>query len=192
MSEWGAPVVIVSKIDKTLRFCIDYRRLNQVTQKDSYPLSRMDEWIHSLGDATVFCTFDCSTGYWEIPVAEEDIPKTAFVCHRGMYDFLRMPFNLTNAPATFQRAIVFFLSGVKWKLCLVYLDDVIVISKTLEENTQHVDEVLTALRDARVTLRLQKYDHFKNTVQYLGHDNTPGKLGVLEYETRSSCVHRLI
>eukprot|EP00170_Pyropia_yezoensis_P003740 contig_15708_g3751 len=87
MSEWGAPVVIVPKKDQTPRFCIDYRRLNLVTKKDSYPSPRMDECIDSLGEATVFTTIDCNAGYWQITVAEGDIPKTAFVCHSGVYEF---------------------------------------------------------------------------------------------------------
>jgi len=101
-SEWGFPVVLVPKKDGTLRFCVDYRLLNAVTKKDSYPLPRMDECIDSLGDATVFSTLDCNAGYWQVAIDPRDREKTAFVCHAGAYHYKGMPFGLTNAPATFQ------------------------------------------------------------------------------------------
>lgn len=90
MSEWGAPLVLIPKKDKTPRFCIDYRRLTLATKKDSFALPRIDECIDSLEEATVFTTMDCNAGYWQIPVADEDIPETASVCHAGVYEFLRM------------------------------------------------------------------------------------------------------
>ena len=104
-SEWAAPVVFAPKKDGSLRFCIDYRRLNALTIRDSYPIPRMDECIDSLGDATVFSTLDANAGYWHIPLHAEDKQKTAFTTHQGLYQFTRMPFGLTNAPVTFQRAL---------------------------------------------------------------------------------------
>jgi len=145
-SEWGPPVVLVSKKDGALRFCVDYRLLSVVTKKDSYPLPRMDECIDSLGEATIFSTLDCNAGYWQVAIAPEDREKTAFVCHEGAYQYKRMPFGPTNAPATFQRALDIILSGVKWQSCLIYIDDVIVYSKTGEEHIGHVDHVLRLLR----------------------------------------------
>ena len=128
-SEWGFPVVLVPEKDGTLRFCVDYRLLNVVTKKDSYPLPRMDECIDSLGEATIFSTLDCNAGYWQVAIAPEDREKTAFVCHEGAYQYKRMLFGLTNAPATFQRALDIIFSGVKRQSCLIYLDDVIGISR---------------------------------------------------------------
>jgi len=125
-SEWGFSVVLVPKKDGTLRFCIDYRMLNVVTKKDSYPPPWMDECIDSLGEATIFLTLDCNAGYWQVDIAPEDREKTAFVCHEGAYQYKQMPFSSTNAPATFQRALDIILSGVKWQSCLIYLDNVIV------------------------------------------------------------------
>ena len=119
--EWASPIVLVPKPDGSLRFCVDYRRLNAITVPDTYPLPRMDECIDSLGDAVVFTTLDCNSGYWQIPVHPEDRDKTTFTSHYGIYRFLRLPFGLRNAPATFQRAIDIILSGVKWKTCVVYL-----------------------------------------------------------------------
>jgi len=184
-SEWGFPVVLVPKKYGTLRFCVDYRLLNVVTKKDSCPLPRMDEGIDSLGEATIFSTLDCNAGYWQVDIAPEDREKTAFVCHEGAYQYKRMPFELTNAPATFQRALDIILSAVKWQSCLIYLHDVIVYSKTEEEHIGHVDHVLRLLREARVTLRLPKCRFFRTTVEYLGHEIKPGRLVVMDAHTRA-------
>jgi Reverse transcriptase (RNA-dependent DNA polymerase) len=117
--EWVSPIVLVPKPDGTLRFCVDYRRLNMITVPDTYPLPRMDECIDSIGDAVVFTTLDCNSGYWQIPVHPGDRAKTTFTSHYGTCRFLRLPFGLRNAPAIFQREIEIILSGVKWKTCLV-------------------------------------------------------------------------
>jgi hypothetical protein len=101
----------------------------------------MDECIDSLGDAQIFTTLDCNIGYWQIPVAPEDVEKTTFTSHEGTFHFTRMPFGLRNAPATFQRTVDIVLSGVRWKTCLVYLDDIIVISNSSEEHASHLDGV---------------------------------------------------
>jgi len=183
-SEWGFPVVLVPKKDGTLRFRVVYRLLNFVTKKNSYPLPRMEECIDSLGVATIFSTLDCNAGYWQVAIAPEDIKKKAFVCHEGAYQYRRMPIGLTDAPATFQQALDIILSGVKWQRCLIYLDDVIVNSKTEEEHVGHVDRVLRLLRDAGVTLRLPKCRFFRRTLEYLGHEIKPGRLGVMDAHTR--------
>jgi Reverse transcriptase (RNA-dependent DNA polymerase) len=125
-SEWACPVVLITKPDGSVRFCVDYRKLNAVTVKDSYPLPRMDECLDSLGDATIFSTLDCNSGYWQIVMKETDRNKTAFVTHCGVHHFKRMPFGLCNAPATFQRALDTILARVKWETALINLDDVIV------------------------------------------------------------------
>ena len=120
-SEWASPVVIAPKKDGSLRFCVDHRKLNDLTVKDSYPLRRMDECLNTLGNAKVFTTLDANSGYWQVPVAEEDRPKTAFTCHAGCYKYRRMPFGLCNAPATFQRTVDIILSQYRWQSCLVYI-----------------------------------------------------------------------
>jgi RNase H-like domain found in reverse transcriptase/Reverse transcriptase (RNA-dependent DNA polymerase)/Integrase zinc binding domain/Integrase core domain/Chromo (CHRromatin Organisation MOdifier) domain/Retroviral aspartyl protease len=184
-SEWASPVVLVPKPDGSMRFCIDYRRLNALTVRDSYPLPRMDECIDSLGEARVFSTLDCNSGYWQIPVDPADRAKTTFTSHEGLYWFLRMPFGLRNAPATFQRFVDITLAGLTWKTCLVYLDDIIIFSKTKEEHLDHLDAVLQRLYSAGLSLNLKKCYFFKETVSYLGHVIHPGKLSVAEKNTHA-------
>ena len=116
-SEWASPVVLIPKPDRSPWFCIDYRQLNERTVRDSYPLPRMDDCLDYLEDAQFFSTLECNAGYWQIPLAEEGKPKTAFICHCVTYQCTRLPFRLRNAPATFQRAIDMILSGFKWQKC---------------------------------------------------------------------------
>jgi hypothetical protein len=182
-SEWASPIVLVAKPDGSTRFCVDYRRLHAVTVRYSYPLPRMDECIDSLGDAKISTTLDCNYGYWKILVRLEDREKTTFTSHKGLYWFLRMPFGLRNAPATFQRFVDITLSGLTWKTCLVYLDDIIVFSKTPTEHMAHLDAVLHRLYRAGRTLNLKKCHFFKETVDYLGHVIRPGQLSVAEKNT---------
>ena len=184
-SEWASPVVIAPKKDGTLRFCVDYRKLNDLTVKDSYPLPRIDECLDTLGHAKVFTTLDANSGYWQIPVTEEDRSKTTFTSHAGCYQYKRMPFGLCNAPATFQRTIDIILSKFRWHTCLVYLDDIIIFSPDHNSHIRHVDEVLQALRSAGVTLKLRKCKFFSNSVDYLGHVITPGKLHVATTNTNA-------
>jgi len=177
--------VFAPKKDGTIRFCVDYLLLYVVTKKDSYPLPRMDECIGSLGEATIFSTLDCKAGYCQAAIAPEDREETVFVCHAGAYQYMRMPFGRRNPPATFQRALDIILSGVKWKSCLIYLNDVIVYSKTEDEHNVHVDRVLRPLRDAGVTLRLPKCRFFRTTVEYIRHEIKPGRLRVMDAHTRA-------
>ena len=116
-SEWASPVVLFPKPDEIPRFFIDYRQLNERTVRDSYPLPQTDDCFDSLGDAQFFSTLDCNTGYWQIPLSEQDKPKTAFTCHCGTCQCTRLPLGLCNAPATFQRSVDMILSGVKWQMC---------------------------------------------------------------------------
>ena len=140
----------------------------------------MDDCINSLGDAAVFKTLDCSSGYWQIPVAPEGWDKTTFTTHMGTFRYLRMPFGLKGAPATFQRTLDIILSGVRWQICLLYLDDVIVFSRTHEEHADHLDTVFSLLRTAGVSLKLKKCSFFQPKVHYLGHVISPGKLSVTD------------
>ena len=185
-SKWAAPVLIVEKQDDYPRFCIDYRRLNELTVKDSYPLPRMEYYLDRLGDARYFSTLECNSGYWQILVTEEVRHKTAFTCHVGCYEFFRMPFGLTNTPATFQRAVDLLISKYRWKSCLVYIDDVIVFSNMIDEHLQHVEEVLTVLRDSGLSLKLRNCNFFAQQVDYFGRVVRPGLLQLAQKEYESS------
>jgi Reverse transcriptase (RNA-dependent DNA polymerase)/RNase H-like domain found in reverse transcriptase len=143
----------------------------------------MDECIDSLGDANVFTTLDFNSGYWQIPVAPEDKDETTFTSHEGTYKFCRMPFGLRNTPATFQRVVDIVLSGLTWKSCLVYLDDIIIYSASMEDHLVHLDEVLTLLGKAGLSLKLTKCHSLLETVDYLGHVILPGKLEIATKNT---------
>jgi len=179
-SEWASPVVLIQKPDGSHRFCIDYQQLNERTVRDTYPLPRMDDCLDSLGDAQFFSMLDSNAGYWQIPIAEEDKPKTAFTCHCGTYQCTRLPFGLCNAPAAFQRAIDMILAGVNWQNALVYLDDLIIFSADAESHLSHLDTVLALLGKHGVTLKAQKCHLFSNEVEYLGHVVRPGRLSMNE------------
>jgi Reverse transcriptase (RNA-dependent DNA polymerase) len=126
---WSAPIVLIQKPDGSIRFCIDYRKLNDVSVNDSYALPRIDDCLYSLGSAQYFTTLDANSDYWQINFAPEDREKTAFTSHRGLFQFLRMPFGLKTAPATFQRSIDVILSTVCFQRALTYLDDIAVYSQ---------------------------------------------------------------
>jgi len=177
-SAWASPVVILPKKNGKARYFVDYQRLDSITRKDAYPLPRMEDFLDSLGDAKVFTLLDCSAGYWKKPRRPADREKTAFKTHAGIYHWQSMPLGLTNAPATFQRALDNILSGLKWQLCLFYLDDVIIFSASAEENVKDVYVVLTRLHEAGVTFNLEKCTWFSDEVEYLGHIVRPGQLHV--------------
>ena len=177
-SEWASPVLRVPKPDGSMRFCVDYRRFFAVTVKDTYPLPRIDECLDSLGDTKVFYALDAISGYWQMPIPWSDRDKTAFSSHSGLYRFSRMPFGLTNSPATFQRAMDILLSPFRWKWRLLYLDDIIIFSKSWQEHIVHVDEILSVLEKAGVKLKLRKCECFVEKIKYLGHVVRPGLLEV--------------
>ena len=168
-SPWASPVVLVRKKDGTIRFCVDYRRLNEVTRKDAYPLPRIDACFDCLGRSTWFCTLDLRSGYWQVPVQPEDVEKTAFITPQGLYEYLVMPFGLTNAPATFERLMEKVLKGLQWKQCLVYIDDIIVFGSTFTETLDHLKQVFQRLRQAKLTCKPRKCELFRKKVAFLGH-----------------------
>ena len=129
-SPWASPIVLAPKKDGSYRLCIDYRKLNEVTVRDAYPIPRIDDTLDALNNAHFISTLDLRSCYWQVEIDETSTPITAFVTHRGLFECTVMPFGLANAPATFQRLMDIVLAGLKWQCCLVYLDDIIVYSTT--------------------------------------------------------------
>ena len=133
------------KKDRSLRFCIDYHKLNKVTRKDSYTLPRVDDLLDSLSDAQWFSTLDLCSGYWQVEIDPGDREKTAFSTQNGLFQFRVMPFGLCNAPSTFQRLMELVLAGLSWEVCLAYLDDMAIFGHTWEEHLERLRIVLIVL-----------------------------------------------
>lgn len=164
---WAAPVVIVQKPYGEPRFCVDYRGLNQLTVKDSYPLPRVDESLDFLSRGKFLTTIDLVRGYWQVSMAEDSKSKTAFVSHCGLFQFRVLPFGLCNAPATFQRLMNSVLAGLIYRCCAVYLDDIVVASPTFKQHLDDLREVLSRLKSAGLTIKLVKC-HFSQRARLFG------------------------
>jgi transposase InsO family protein len=168
-SPFAAPVLFVKKKTGELRMCVDYRALNDITIKNRYPLPRIDEIFDQLRGARVFTKIDLRSGYHQIRVDEESVPRTAFTTRYGQYEFTVMPFGLTNAPATFQTLMNQVLRPFLDQFCVVYLDDILVFSRSLEEHVAHLRAVLGKLRDNQLYAKLSKCEFARPQVEYLGH-----------------------
>ena len=168
-SPWASGFVIVSKKDGAKRFCVDYRKLNDVTVKDSYSIPRIDDSLEQLSVAQWFSCLDLNAGYWQVEVDEADREKTAFTSRRGLFEFKTMPFGLCNAPATFERLMETVLAGLNWQICLIYLDDIIVHGESFEAMLTNLDRVLSKLQEAGLKLKPRKCQLFKEEVEYLVH-----------------------
>ena len=168
-SSWASPIVLVEKKDGTIRFCVDFRLVNDLLVKDSYPLPRIDDSIDALRGSQWFSTLDLQSGYWQLPMDPKDKDKTAFITPFGLYQFKVLPFGLASAPATFERLMEKVLSGLHWEICLVYLDDIIIFSRSFEDHVARLRIVLTRLRDANLKLSPKKCRLFRREVHFLGH-----------------------
>ena len=169
-SPWCNAVVLVRKKDGLLCFCIDFRKLNSLTVKDSHPLPCICETLESLAGAAHFSTFDMNSGFWQVPMAEESKQYTAFTLgSMGLYECESMPFGLCNAPPTFQRLMQNCLGELNLTYCLIYLDDVIVFSDTPDEHLRRMRVVFDRLREHGLKLKLSKCEVFKSEINYLAH-----------------------
>ncbi|KAJ9536387.1 hypothetical protein OSB04_un000447 [Centaurea solstitialis] len=169
VSPWGAPVLFMKKKDGSMRLCIDYRELNRVTIRNRYPLPRIDDLFDQLQGAKYFSKIDLRLGYHQLRVKEQDVAKTSFRTRYGHYEFLVMPFGLTNAPAVFMDLMNRVFSAYLDKFVIVFIDDILVFSKSKEEHEDHLRIVLGTLRDKKLYAKFSKCEFCLEQVAFSGH-----------------------
>ena len=176
-SPWASPVVLVRKADGSVRWCGDFRRVNDLTRKDAYPLPRIDSCLECLGSARLFSVFDLQSGYWQLPMDEGDQEKTAITTKYGLFEYTKLPFGLCSAPSTFQRCMEMVFRGVQWEILLIYLDDLIVFSDAdYDEHFRRLQVVMQKLIQAGLKLKPSKCQLLQQEVLFLGH--LVGKEGI--------------
>lgn len=190
-SPWNSPILVIPKKadasgKKKWRIVVDFRKLNDVTVGDSFPIPVISEILDALGKSKYFSTIDCASGFHQVPVRKEDQPKTAFSTREGHFQYRRMPFGLKGAPATFQRLMTTVLSGIQGIKCLVYLDDVVVFGENLSTHNERLREVLNRMRKYNMKLQPDKCEFLRKEVCYLGH--VIGHTGVRPDEKRIEAV----
>ena len=168
-SPWASPCILVPKTDNTTRFVVDFRRLNKVTIHDSYPLPLIQDILDGLGGAKYFSTLDLTAGYHQILVEPNSRKYTAFIVRGGLYEYLRMPFGLSEASQTFVRLMEKVLHGLNYKIAFSYLDDIIVFSDTVEEHIKRLDLIFDRLEAEGLTLKPTKCVFLRESVEFLGH-----------------------
>jgi RNase H-like domain found in reverse transcriptase/Reverse transcriptase (RNA-dependent DNA polymerase) len=178
ISPYSSPVwVVPKKLDasgkRKHRMVIDYRKLNEVTVEDKYPIPRIDEILDNLGKCTYFTTLDLAQGFHQIEVDSNSIEKTAFSVNNGHFEYLRMPFGLKNAPATFQRMMDEILKEYLYRFCFVYMDDIVIFSKSLHDHIIHIKMIFQKLRNVNLKIQLDKSEFLCKEVAFLGHLITP-------------------
>jgi hypothetical protein len=177
-SPWGSPILFVDKRDGTIRLCVDYRKLNEVTFKNKYPLPKIEDLFDQLNGAKVFSKIDLRTRYHQLKVRESDIPKTAFTTRYGLFEYTVMSFGLTNAPAYFMNLMNKVFMKFLDKFVVVFIDDILVYSKTEEEHTEHLRLVLGTLREHQLYAKFSKCEFCLKEVGFLGHVISAGGVSV--------------
>jgi Reverse transcriptase (RNA-dependent DNA polymerase) len=175
-SPWSAPILFVHKKDGTMRMCIDYRALNELTIHDEYSLPRIDAIFDKLRKAKYFSTLDLNMAYHQVRIDEDSQVCTAFTCEEGQYEFKVMTFGFTNAPPTFQRMMMTYLREFLGTFVEVYLDDILIYSETWEEYLRHIEKVLQRLREVKLMAKMNKCKWGRTKVEYLGHVIGKGKI----------------
>ena len=168
-SPWNAPLILVKKKDGTNRFVCDFRGLNDVTKKDTYPLPNIRDVLDSMHGSKYWTTLDAASAYWSMPLREEDKEKTAFSVPRGKYEFNVTPYGLTNAGASYQRMMDICLAGLPPERILAYLDDIVIFSSTFEQHVIDLRSVFDRLRAANISLKASKCVFASDEVEYLGY-----------------------
>ena len=171
-SSWGFPVVLVKKPDGSMRFCVDYRKLNAITKTSSYPIPLISELLDSLNGAKYFSSMDLASGYWQIRMHPDSIEKTTFVSKYGSFFFNVMPFGLVGAPATFQSLMDRIFGDLQWKNICVYFDDIFMFSNSFEEHLKLLREVFTRLRKYELQAKLAKCQFLRKELIFLGYQVT--------------------
>jgi len=169
VSPWGAPILFSEKKDGGLRLCTDYRDLNNVTIKNKYPLPRIDDLFDQLRNARVFSKLDLRSGYHQLKVRAEDIEKTAFVSRYGHYEYTVVPYGLTNAPSVFMNLMNKLFMKYLDKFVVVFIDDILIFSKSKEEHAEHLRIVLQILRENQLYAKFNKCEFWLDQVAFLGH-----------------------
>jgi hypothetical protein len=168
-SPYAAPALLTKKKDQTWRLVVDYKKLNAITIKDNHPLPNMEVTLQTLGGGyKYFSKLDLKSGFWQLPIDKKDRHKTAFTTPFGLYEWNVLPQGLRNAPPSFQRIMNNILSSCTY-FCLVYLDDIVIFSRTYDEHLFHLEQVLNALQLHNLTLNPPKCQLAKQTIEYLGH-----------------------
>ena len=182
---------MVKKKDGSLRFCVDFRQLNAATVKDAHPSPRIDDLLDALHGARWFSTLDLKSGYWQVPIQEQDKEKTAFRTSSGqLFEFNQVPFGLCNAPTTFFRLMDRVLTSLHWETCLFYLDDIIVFAATWEEHLARLCQIFERLRHAKLKLSADKCIFVAREVSYLRHRVT--KEGLLPDPALLAAIREII
>jgi len=165
----SSPVCMVKKKDDTYRFCIDYRRLNDVTKKDAFPVPDVKDALDSLRGAKYFATIDLLSGYWQLGMTDRAKERSAFCTRRGLFQFTRMPFGLSNAPSSFCRLMHIILKDLLYVQCLCYLDDIVVFANSPEQLLERLDAVFSRLQQYGLKAKPSKCVFFKSPIEFLGH-----------------------